>query len=61
MTEDKLGVVVLTTITLMEPNAKNALMSLNPALWAISSAPTVPYTNAAALRTSLLTLFSTKW
>jgi hypothetical protein len=61
MTEDKLGIVVITTITLMEPNAKNALLTLNPTVWALSSASTTPIADAATLRTALLGYFSTKW
>jgi hypothetical protein len=61
MTEDKLGIVVISTITITEPNAKNALLELNPTAWALSTADTTPVADAAALRTVLLGYFSTKW
>jgi hypothetical protein len=61
MTEDNLGIVIVSTISITEPNAKNALIELNPTQWAVSTASSTPIADAAILRTALLGYFSTKW
>lgn len=58
MTEDRLGIVVLSTIMIVEPNAKNALLQLNPIAWALSTSPTVAFSDALSLKNQLLSFTS---
>lgn len=51
------GEVTITTITQPGRFLKdNGIITLYPSRWAVSTAPTVPFTNAAAIRAALLAM-----
>jgi len=56
--EDKLGVVIIQTITQLDASYKNSIIELSPLDWALSGTSTVPITDAATLRTALLSYLS---
>lgn len=61
-TENGTGVVTVTTISQNPQLYKsNGILKLEPSLWALNGTPTTPFADAAALRTQLLTYFSSKW
>jgi hypothetical protein len=61
-TENGTGIVTVTTISQNPQLYKsNGILELEPSLWALSATPTTAFTSAAALRTQLLTYFSSKW
>jgi len=59
--EDKIGVVLVQTITQLDASAENSIIELNPINWALSTSSTVPITDAATLRATLLGYFSSNW
>lgn len=60
--EGATGLVSITTNSVVDKDTKKGgFIQLIPSQWALSTAATTPIASASALRTALITYFSSKW